>query len=421
MSLPASSIAADKYPKLALHAPPSSLGSLSRPSTPPLTQPPSRFATIEQFEQLQSGQASIASQLSALAGALAKPAARRGVAAAASSGDDDGEEELETTVTLGAGHTPLPRVLRRSKARRVSLEQRGQRAQSAASSANREVLGLDEERLRSTGDFLSAIADNMDEEEDDDDAADASERKVNHSQHNRNETEHSSRKRVIVKRADKRAAASSSAASSALHPDLFSPRYDEAESVVSLLSKSLSAGVKSKKKFSDKKQLLDLLAKGREHAIDADGLTEVLASSNTAAWLEYETYLWQLLVEKGWEAADWYHRALFERINLGRHDLIRDGPVNSELIRDLDRQYSWLAESQLQSRKPTSSSSDRFRAKNNSGGGSGSGSNSGSSGKTAKQSAFTGVPCKHHGASARHTTAECRDPKAAGAASSSSA
>ncbi len=360
------------------------------------------------MEQIQSGQANIEAQLKAVVSALAKQQAPRRRPATSSAEESDGDE-LDTTVniTLGAGHTPVARSMQRSKARRVSLEERAQRVTDTARSANREVLGLDDDRLRAAGGFLSSIADEMDE----DDSGDGAEHKVN-TQHNNSSREAAAggRQRLVVKRSDKRAASSS-----ALHPFLFSPTYDESEPLVSLLSKSLSAGVKSKKKFSDKKQLMDLLAKGREHAIDADGLTQRLANSNTAAWLEYESYLWQLLIEKGWEAADWYHRQLFERIHLGRHDLVRDGPVSNELIRELDRQYSWLSESQLASRKPTSSSSDRFRSKTSSSTGS---SGSGSSKQTKQLAPFAGVPCKHHGANARHTTAECKDPKHTGTSSS---
>lgn len=391
-----------------------------------LSQPPARWASIEQMNELRAGQDEIKrgqteliASLAALVGGqgLRKPASARraSAASAALSAEESDGEELETTVTMGAGHTPVARTMQRSKARRVSLEERGQRVLSTARSADREVLGLGEDRLRSAGAYLSSIADEMDEE--DDDTGDAAERKVN-TQHTNNSSEQAAgRQRLIVKRVDKRAASTSP---SALHPDLFSPLYDETESVVSLLSKSLGATAKSKKKFTDKKQLQDMLGKGREHAIAADGLTERLAGTHTSAWWVYESYLYKLLIEKGFEAADWYHRQLFERISLGQHSLVDDGPINAELLRDLDRLYTWLSESQLASRKPASASGDRFRA-NKSGGGGGGGSSSGSSYKAAKQqAAFTGVPCKHHGANARHTTAECKDPKHAGAGGAAS-
>ena len=409
-----------RYAKLSLHPAPSSLASLSRPSTPPgtplpipLSQP--RFATIEQLERLEHGQANIVTQLAAIAGALQ---AKQAQSAAGSSDDETEAEKLETTVTIGAGHTPVARSLRGNKARRVSVEQqqqRGKRVIEAASSANRDVLGLTDERLRSTGAFLSSIADDMDDDDDEQDGDDDDERKVNAPHKHSDQAGIGSRKRVVVKRTDKRMTASSSSASpsAALHPDLFSPMYDQADTVVSLLSKSLSAGVKSKKKFADKKQLADLLVKGREHAIEADGLTEVLRGTHTAAWLEYESYLYKLVIEKGWEAADWYHRQLFERISVGRHELLHDGPDSNELIRELDRQYAWLPESALASRKAGTSSGDRFRSGKGNGGG---GSNKSSGGSKASKplAAFTGVPCKHHGPNSRHTTADCKDPKHAG-------
>jgi hypothetical protein len=407
-----------KFPKLSLHAAPSSLSSLSRPSTPPLSQPipvsqpPARFATVEQFEQLSAVQADIVKKLSDIACGLASASSsnRRQATNGPSEDEEMSGEELETTVTLGAGRTPISRSIQRSKARRISLEQRAQRVHSTASSANREVLGLSEERLRSTGDYLSAIADHMDEDDDIEEySADnnTSERKVNTQQHNKSQHNVSKPRLVVVKRD---AAASSS---TALHPDLFAPKYDEADSVVSLLSKSLSAGVKSKKKFSDKKQLIDLLAKGRDHAIATDGLSQSFVNSSTYAWWQYETYVWQLLIEKGWEAADWYHRQLFERISIGRHDLIKDGPVNGELIRELDRQFMWLNESLLASKKPSSSSSsDRFRSKK-------SGSNNASAQSKSKQP-FTGVPCKFHGPESRHTTADCHKKQPAQSSSTTS-
>lgn len=419
-----SSDVASKYPKLALHAPPSSLTSLSRPSTPPTlsqqvpcSQPPSRFATVEQFEQLVSGQANMMAQLTAMIatgkGQSKASRSRRSSSreVGISSGDDE-EEELETTVSLGAGHTPAARSLRHGKARRISIDERGQRVQSTAKAANRDVLGLNDDQLRHTGKYLSAIASDLDQESDEDDSMDATERKVTTQHNSKEQTERGTRKLVVVKRQDK--------PSLGLHPDLFSPMYDEAESVVSLLSKSLSAGVKSKKKFTNKNELIDMLQKGREHAIAADGLTEVMAQSGTKAWIEYETYMWQLSIENGWEAADWYHRELFKRIALKQHDLIRDGPKNQDLLRELDHRYTWLLESQLTSRRHgASSTGDRFRTKNTGGNKGGGG---GGYSKSAKQSStFSGQPCKYHGPNARHTTAECKDPKHGSGGASGSA
>jgi hypothetical protein len=338
-----------------------------------------------------------------------------------SSDIDSAGEELETTVTLDAGRTPNPRpLLQRSKARRTSLVLRTQQVQEAARSANREVLGLDHDRLHSAEAFLSSVNDEVDD-------VDEEEHKVNntHTQSHHNEQTNKGKRIVLLKPragADKRARPSScSDAADGLHPDLFSPAYDESESVISLLSKSLSAGVKSKKKFANKTQLHELLIKGRKHAMEADGVTELLAGSSTAAWLEYESYLYRLVIEKGYEAADWYHRQLFERIQLGHHDLSKNGTSNSELIRELDRQWAWLPESQLTSRKVGSSSNDRFRTRTSSGNGNNNNSRNGSSGagKQAKQqAAFSGVPCKHHGPLSRHTTADCKDPKASGASQS---
>jgi len=412
-----------EYPKLSL-APSSSLSSLSRPGTPPLSQsstmiplaqPTVRYATIEQVDNMQLQLATLIKTLQAKA---APRRHRSGSISSNAAGDgSDEEEELETTVTLGAGHTPMVRPnMQRSHARRVSLEQRSDRINHAANTANREVLGLSNDRLAAANSFLSSVNDDQDDNELDSD--DNAERKVTTHTHTQRHTEQTgnTRKRVVVVKAGagKRARGSAGASSaSVLHPDLFSPQFGETDSVVNLLSKSLSAGVKSKKKFTDRKQLHELLIKGRESAIEADGLTDVLAGSSTQAWWNYELFLHQQVFEKGIEAADWYHRELFALIRAGRHDLVRDGAQCMELMREFDRQWSWLSDNHLSSRKAGS-----FRTKSSSS----SSNNNGSGGnKSAKKhaAAFTGEPCKYHGAEARHTTSECKNKGAAGKAASS--
>ena len=166
-----------EYPKLSL-APSSSLSSLSRPGTPPasqsstmppLGQPTVRYATIEQVDNIQSQLASIIKVLQ-----QPKAASRRhrsGSISSNAAGDgSDEEEELETTVTLGAGHTPMVRPnMQRSRARRVSLEQRSDRVNHAANAANREVLGLSNDRLAAANSFLSSVNDEQDGDEFDSD------------------------------------------------------------------------------------------------------------------------------------------------------------------------------------------------------------------------------------------------------------
>lgn len=416
--------------RLPATAPTSSLASLSRPGTPPLSQassdsfplaqPNPRVATGDRMDNLERGQAALTAQLGTLVAALSESKMRLAGNARHRSGSisSASEPELDATVAYAAGHTPAPfRFLKRGKERRNTLSIRTRAVQEAAESANSDVLGLPVDRRRSLNEFMAAGQDDESDENEDE-----SEHKVNntHTQHQHNNEQPRKAKHVVVLKprgdANKRlrAAAASSAAGVMLHPDLFAPAYDETEPIITLLGKSLSAGVKSRKKFADRAQLNELLMKGRQSALDADGLDEVQwFRSHTHAWLLYESYSYRLVMEKGWEAADWYHRKLFEKIQLGHHDLADDGPVDSELLRELDRQWSWLSESQLASRKMTSSSSssqDRFRAKSS---GSGGASSNNNAHKHAKQpTPFTGVPCKHHGAQARHTTAECKAPPA---------
>ena len=196
----------------------------------------------------------------------------------------------------------------------------------------------------------------------------------------------------------------------ALHPDLFPPQFGESDVMVNLLTSALGSTVKSKKKFDDVPSFIELLSKGRAHAMEQDGI-ELPADSHTAAWTRYEQHLWKLMTSMGVEATDWYHRQLFAAISQGQHDLTsRDGGYDPALMRELDSRYGRLKLDVLKSSKASSAGS--FRAKggkttrsSSGGGSSGSSKSTSSSGKP-----FTGEPCKHHGAGARHTTADCKNP-----------
>jgi hypothetical protein len=135
--------------------------------------------------------------------------------------------------------------------------------------------------------------------------------------------------------------------------------------------------------------------------------------------MAYESYLYQLLLENGWEAADWYHRQLFELIDLGQHDLQTNSPKNMDLLRQMDRVYALLPESALASRK-VGQSTDRFRNKNSHSSSSQGGPGSKSGGSASGSKPFSGVPCKLHGPNARHTAAECRGKAASGGGTSAS-
>ena len=65
------------------------------------------------------------------------------------------------------------------------------------------------------------------------------------------------------------------------------------------------------------------------------------------AFIQYEHFIIQFSTEKGFKPAQEYHWKLFEQIYNKRHDLVRDGPFDPLVMRDVDNKYPYSQSQQI--------------------------------------------------------------------------
>jgi hypothetical protein len=199
-----------------------------------------------------------------------------------------------------------------------------------------------------------------------------------------------------------------------LDPSLFPPRAGDRDSMLETVVKAITA--KAKPTTSTTKIFKDRLS--FDEVMNAQ-LKSILSSppidqTHIQHWMQYVAWLNRMIDEKGFDAADMYHRMLFARIADGIHSLFAPrGFYCDEIVRDVDRTYADIA-------NPLGKGDNRFKSRyvsthhsssnssNNGGQRSGKmqpksgNSNSKSSGSSSSKQ----LHCSHHGQCA-HTTADC--------------
>ena len=197
------------------------------------------------------------------------------------------------------------------------------------------------------------------------------------------------------------------------------------DTVVKAIQSNAKPATSSSKIFKDRASFDEVMNAQLKRLLTAPNLS----SDNILQWHAYVAFLSRMIDEKGFDAADMYHRMLFVRISDGSHSLFSArGFYCDELVRDVDRTYADIAhplgkgdqrfksryvhshsnqqQQQSQSRSFASHGHNKQHSKSGGGGGKRFSSN---------KSLF----CSHHGQCA-HSTADCKVLSSGSASSSSS-
>jgi hypothetical protein len=210
-----------------------------------------------------------------------------------------------------------------------------------------------------------------------------------------------------------------------LASSLFPMRAGQQDSVVDTVLKAIKSNAKpatsATRIFKDRLTFDEVM----NAQLDSILASSSVSSANVRQWMNYVSFLNKMIDEKGFEAADMYHRTLFVRIADGSHSLFSArGFYCDELVRDVDRTYADIA-------NPMGKNDSRFRSRyvsaaahsqSSNGKGNGKRSKSGMQSGNGRDKRFSNnksLYCSVHGQCA-HSTADCRAAKSQGSSSSSS-
>ncbi len=321
------------------------------------------------------------------ASSLHRSTPRRSVEVTDDQSDDDNDNDERKQ---SQQHVP---VIRHSQARQLSMHTRADKVMNSALGANKDVLGASQDVMFNMSSLLDPIQHIHDSD------VDYGLPMGSMIGDHLSKVRSSSREGEGINQHGKMGLGSmSSARGVGFHPDLFRADTFDRPDVLKALGTALSVTSKNITKFKDIKHMYEIFA-GQVSIIasstihDPTHITERLLS-----WIRYERHLFQIVTEKGLDAASKYHFDLFSLIRLGDHNLWSEGVFNAQVMRDVDHAY------------PNKSSSFRGASGGDRGSDSGKKGRNGHS-KSGGSSKFTGEPCKHHGQYAKHTTADCKDPK----------